>query len=93
MLKKTRDIQLRVLGPENPYSANTTYYLGCIAAHRGRGDEALSLLREAVDHGLPPADDLGIDKDPDLKSLHGDPRFAALVAHAKERAAAALKPM
>jgi hypothetical protein len=35
---------------------------------------------------------LGIDKDPHLKSLHGDPRFAALVAHAKERAAAAETP-
>jgi hypothetical protein len=30
--------------------------------------------------------------DPDLKPLHGDPRFAALVAHAKERAAAVRKP-
>ena len=30
-------------------------------------------------------------KDPDLQSLHGDPRFAALVAHAKERAVAAQK--
>jgi hypothetical protein len=29
---------------------------------------------------------LYLDKDPDLKSLHGDPRFALLVAHAKERA-------
>jgi hypothetical protein len=27
-----------------------------------------------------------MEKDPDLKSLHGDPRFSALVAHAKERA-------
>jgi len=30
-----------------------------------------------------------MDKDPDLKSLRGDPGFAAVVAHAKERAAAA----
>jgi pentatricopeptide repeat protein len=59
---------------------------------KGNRDEAFSLLREAVDHGLPPNADLGIEKDPDLKSLHGDPRFAALVAHAQERAAAALKP-
>ena len=50
------------------------------------------MLSQAVDHGLSPSVDLGIDKDPDLKSLHGDPRFAALVAHAKERAAAAQKP-
>jgi non-specific serine/threonine protein kinase/serine/threonine-protein kinase len=35
--------------------------------------------------------DTGLSKDPDLISLHGDPRFAALVADAKERAAAAQK--
>jgi hypothetical protein len=33
-----------------------------------------------------------MDKDTDLKSLYADPRFAALVAHAKERAAASQKP-
>jgi hypothetical protein len=33
-----------------------------------------------------------MDKDPDLNPLRGDPRFAALVAHAKEIAAAAQKP-
>src|ERR1700691_1524284 len=73
------DIQRRVLGPESPYTAISTYNLGGMVAHRGRRGEALSLLRQAVDHGLPGVADLGIDKDPDLKSLHGDPRFAALV--------------
>jgi eukaryotic-like serine/threonine-protein kinase len=89
---ETRDIQRRVLGPEHPDTAISTYNLGCIAAYRGRRDQAFSLLREAVDHGLPPPGALGMDKDGDLKSLHGDPRFAALVAHAKERAAATQKP-
>ncbi|MGA8103315.1 MAG: tetratricopeptide repeat protein, partial [Candidatus Acidiferrales bacterium] len=90
--RETLDIKRRVLGPEHPETAVSTYNLGCVAAHRGQSDQALSLLREAVDHGLPPFADLGIDKDPDLKSLHGDPRFDALVAHAKERAAATKKP-
>jgi serine/threonine protein kinase len=90
--RETLDIQRRVLGPEHPDTAISTYNLGCIAAHRDRRDEALSLLREAVDHGLSAPGALGMDKDPDLKSLHGDPRFAALVAHAKERAAATQKP-
>ena len=48
-------------------------------------------LREAIDHGLAPNACLDMEKDPDLISLHGDPRFEALVAHAKERAAAAVK--
>ena len=77
-------IQLRVLGPDHPITAWTRYDLGCVRAHEGRKTEALSNLREAVDHGLIGSGDLGMDKDPDLNSLHGDPRFAALVAHAKE---------
>jgi nucleotide-binding universal stress UspA family protein len=48
----------------------------------------LKLLSEAVDHGLSLADTLGIEKDPDFESLHGNPGFEALVKHAKERAAA-----
>jgi Flp pilus assembly protein TadD len=86
------DIQGRVLGPEHPDTANSIYNLGCMAALQGRRDEAFSLLREAVDHGYSPSADLGIDKDPDLQSLHGDPRFTALVAHAKEKAAATRMP-
>jgi serine/threonine protein kinase/tetratricopeptide (TPR) repeat protein len=89
---ETLDVQKRILGPEHPDTAITTYNLGCIAAHLNQRDKALALLREAVDHGLPVAGDLQMDKDPDLKSLHGDPRFAALVVHAKERAAATQKP-
>jgi hypothetical protein len=49
-------------------------------------------LRQALDHGLFPTGALGMEKDLGLKSLHGDPRFVALVAYAKERAAAAVKP-
>lgn len=90
--RETLAIQRRTLGPDHPDTAVSTYNLGSIAAHRGQRDEAFSLLREAVDHGLRPEFDLGIEQDPDLKSLHVDPRFAALVAHAKDRAAAAQKP-
>jgi non-specific serine/threonine protein kinase/serine/threonine-protein kinase len=84
-------IRRRVLGPEAPDTAFATYQLGCLAAHRGNRDKAFSLLQEAVDHGAPPWLDLDIQEDEDLRSLHGDPRFDALVAHAKERAAAAQK--
>jgi hypothetical protein len=47
---------------------------------------ALSLLGQAVDHGLPPRVELGIETDPMFNSLHSDRRFAALVAHAKKLA-------
>jgi eukaryotic-like serine/threonine-protein kinase len=83
------DISRRVFGPDNPDMAVSVYNLGCAEAHRGNRSKALSLLRQAVDHGLPPFMAIGMKKDPDLKSLQGDPRFDALVAHAKERAATA----
>jgi serine/threonine protein kinase len=89
MERDARDIFSRILGPENLRTALATYNLACIAGNEGKRDEALSLLRNAVDHGLQPEADLRMEKDPKLKSLHGDPRFDALVAYAKERAAAA----
>ena len=92
MLKQTLEIQRRVLGPEHPYTAITTYNLGSIAAHLNRRDDALAQLRAAVDHGLPVGVVLGIDKDPDLQSLHGDSRFDALVAYAHQHAATPTKP-
>jgi eukaryotic-like serine/threonine-protein kinase len=90
--REVLEIQRRVLGPEHPDTAITVYGLSCLAARQGHKDQALSLLRESVDHGLPPYGDLAVDKDPDLKSLHDDPRFASIVADAKERAAATQKP-
>ena len=85
---ETLDLEQRVLGPDQPETAVTRYSLACILARRGSTEEALALLRQAVDHGLQPRMDLEIETDPLLNSLHGDPRFAALVTHAKERAAA-----
>jgi hypothetical protein len=60
-------------------------------ARQNRRNEALSLLREAVEHGLPTYAILGMDQDPDLKSLHGDPRFEALVAKARQATASKAK--
>jgi len=82
------EICRRVLGPEHPQTAASIYNLGVIAANLGNRTEALSLLRQSVDHGLFPTAVLGMEKDHGLKSLQGDPRFEALVAYAKERAAA-----
>ena len=39
-------------------------------------------------HGLLPTAALGMEKDPGLKSLQGDPRFEALVTYVKQRATA-----
>jgi non-specific serine/threonine protein kinase/serine/threonine-protein kinase len=85
---QTLEIQRRVLPPNHPDIAFTLYNLGCVTAHQGRKADAISFLQEAVDGNLPAYGDRGMDRDPDLNSLHGDPRFTALVAHAKEVAQA-----
>jgi len=91
LCRETLEIRRRVLGPEHPDTATSAYELSGLLARQGRPGEALSFLRQAVDHGLDPGSDLDIEKGDDFTSLHGDPRFAALVVHAKERAAAAQK--
>ena len=88
LCRETLDIRRRVLGSEHRDTATSKYELAGLLARQGRRGEALSVLREAVDHGLPSGTDLYIDQEDDFKSLHGDPRFFALLAHAKERAAA-----
>ena len=89
LYSQTLEIKKRVLGPEHPATASVSYNMGCLEAHQGNNDKAIALIRDAIDHGLAPYIDLGMAKDPDLTSLHDDPRFGALVAHAKARAAAA----
>jgi serine/threonine protein kinase len=92
LYRESLDIHQRVLGPEHPDTAVTKYNLACNLALTGRRGEALAFLRDAFDHGLSPKVALNIEQDSDLKSLHGDPRFEAVVADVKERAAAAQKP-
>jgi pentatricopeptide repeat protein len=56
-----------------------------MSAKAGRHDKALEYLSHVVDSGFRPSE--WIAADPDLKSLHGDPRFDALVAKARQTAA------
>ena len=87
LYRQTLALEARVLGPTQPETAETKYGLACLLAHRGQKEEGLSLLTDAIDHGLEPRVDLQIEKEPYFISLQGDPRFAALVMRAKERAA------
>lgn len=83
------EIRNRVLGPDHPLTAMALYNFACAHTRKGKYDEALSLLRKAVDHGLPPRDAAAMGEDSDLKPLFGNPRFQELVGYAKQRAAAA----
>jgi len=87
LARTTLETQRRVLSPEHPDIATTTYDLGCILAHSGHDDEAFSLLREAISRGLDATTVSAVATTPDLKSLHKDSRFAALVVYAQHRAA------
>jgi Tfp pilus assembly protein PilF len=88
LFRQTLEIRRRVLGPEHPDTAASSFNLACMAARKGQRDEALSLLREAMEHGLKMHGLARLEDDRDLKSLHGDPRFQALVADARKYAAA-----
>jgi len=66
--------------------SSALYYLACGAAIRGRRDEAMSYLQQSIDQGF--ADIRYVQRDPDLASLHGDPRFAALIEKASAQIAA-----
>lgn len=87
LFRQALAIEGRVLGPDQLETAETRYDLACLLALIGQSEEAFSLLRQAVDHGLPPRIALAIEKEPDFRSLHGDPRFTELVTYAKERTA------
>src|SRR5216683_1039133 len=92
LIRDTINLSRRILGPENQFTASTVYCLGGIEARKGNRPKALSLLRQALDTGLNPSDALEMENDPDLTSLHNDPRFIAMVADVKKRAAATKTP-
>jgi non-specific serine/threonine protein kinase/serine/threonine-protein kinase len=85
--RQVLEIRRRLYGPNAPVTESSVYNLACLAALTGRKDEALSLLREAVEHGYP-ADPAEVESDDDLKSVNDDPRFKQIVADARQRTAA-----
>ena len=92
LFRETADIQSRVLGPTHSDTLDTLYSLACVLATDHKPGEALAVLRKAVENGFPPSNEhLNIESDEELKSLHGDQRFAAIVAEAQERAVSAAR--
>jgi eukaryotic-like serine/threonine-protein kinase len=75
-----------IYGSHHPETSVTEYDLACLVARQGRNSEAISILRQSLDDGIPAKVGLDIDSDSDLKSLHGDPRFEAIVAAAQKQA-------
>jgi non-specific serine/threonine protein kinase/serine/threonine-protein kinase len=74
---------------KQPYQIGGAWFnFACGAVFAGHRDEAFEYLGHAIDYGLSAEE---VADDPDLKPLHSDPRFAALLARAKEKAAATQK--
>ena len=84
-LRDVLEIETRIFGPEQPETAETKYDLASLVARKGQIEEALSLLNQAVGHGLPPLLASRMVTDPFLAPLHGNPRFAELIARAKNQ--------
>lgn len=61
----------------HPEDGTASYDLACALAHQGHREEALTALAQAQAHGFEDADHTA--EDSDLVSLHGEPRFAAVV--------------
>jgi serine/threonine protein kinase len=76
---------LRVLGPDHPETLLANYNLACLNAHLNRPDKAVDYLRAALGHGMSAQQELSVESDPDLNSLHGDPHFEAIVADIHRR--------
>ena len=87
LFAKTRAIQVRVLGLDNPATAETTESLAALKLREGDRADALRLLRDAVDHGLPGWAVARLATNPDLKALQADPAFKALLASANSHVA------
>jgi len=66
------DISTRVLGPNHRMVGSTHYNLACVLALSGASDRAIEHLRMAVAAGLVYP---GMGKDPDLRTLRGNPEF------------------
>jgi serine/threonine protein kinase len=85
------DGRRRALGDDHPDTAGGAYDLAEVQALEGKGDEAFASLEFVFSHH-PKADiPQGLARDDDLKSLHGDARFAAVMAKAHQLADAAQK--
>lgn len=79
----------RVLGPSHEVTAGAVYKLARVLALEGKRDEAFVNLR-AYTETMDSDDDIQrLEKNDSFQSLHGDPRFDALLAATRQRIAAA----
>jgi serine/threonine protein kinase len=93
LAQQVQETNRHVRGERDPITAAATYTLARINAQQANPNDSFSLLQQSIDNGLAPNQLLQIEQTPDLKPLHGDPRWGMLVLKAKEHAAALVKPV
>ncbi|MEW6365697.1 MAG: serine/threonine-protein kinase [Acidobacteriota bacterium] len=79
-LERSLAIHLQILGPRHLETNHIRQKLACVQALLGRKAQALSLIREAIQSGLPVQSLWG---DSECTGLKGDPEYEALLAEAK----------
>ena len=84
LARETIAAMRRTLGEKHPYTATAILTFAEIMALRGDYEQALRLVKEAIDHGYRDADQIASDEY--LKHLRDDPRFRALIAEVRELA-------
>jgi len=85
------DARRRLLGDDHPNTSLAAYDLATVQALEGKRDGAFVNLDFAFSHQPLPHLRAELEKDADLQSLHGDPRFAALAAKVRQSPAATAK--
>jgi tetratricopeptide (TPR) repeat protein len=88
LLRQTVEIERRALGAGHPDTVDSVYKLARVLALTHQPDEAITVLADVVDC-LDAKTLAELEKDTDLKSLRGNPRFEALLAKAEKHAAEA----
>ena len=91
LAKQVQETNRHARGERDAITATATYTLARINARQGRADASFSLLQESIDTGLAPNLKGQMDRDPDLRSLHGDARWSSLLANAEQHASASQK--
>src|SRR6185437_5345269 len=79
------EIDQRALGPSQVVTAATEYDLASVLARQWKTNEAISVLKGALSHNLPPLTAQVLRTDPLFASLHDDPRFKELLKLADKR--------
>jgi len=76
----------RVYGADDVRTAAESYELGRVLALERKPDEAIAVLGDSVEQGLPRDKLTAMQSDASLKSLHDSAGFKAVVANAMRRA-------